>query len=402
MNRYIKYLIILTVILLATQNRLTGQVTIGSSDSPATGALLQLKQNEANNINSTKGLNTPRVSVTTTTPAIGQLAQSIGSTGTWDEANHEGMVVYNTNECVNNTGMDNGLYMWNGTEWISLQKSPSPPDVQKFTDPRDGEIYLYRSFGSDAGVWMLENMRYIDVSFTASAGSGSSLSTDRFYAYPNAQASTPGTAPSSWKKTQGLIYTYAAATLGVQDGVSVNQSEGQSGEGPTTPIQGICPVGWHIPSDSEWNRLEREIYNNPKKYSTYTGSSQFNPNVWNNTWNTNYASRGSDNGNGHGFAMQSPCQVPGVSGTTSGTSLPASLGGFCALLVGRAGGAFGGSIVNYGEFTSFWSSSTNTIDTSWFRFLNLKSLGNSNPPYQVERAASSRTYMLSVRCKRDN
>lgn len=396
MNKYYKKLISLLVIILATQNTLVGQVTIGSDNSPAAGALLQLKEDEGNGINSKKGLNMPRVTMTTTTPLVGQLAQSIGSSGTWNEADHIGLVVYNTNKCVNSTGMDDGLYVWNGTQWKIMPHPTTSSEVQSFTDTRDNEVYLYRSFGNEAGIWMLENMRYIDNSFTASAGSSSP--TDRLYTYPNANPATPDTKPSTWERRQGLIYSYAAATLGVQDGLNVNQAEGQGTQGPATPIQGICPAGWHIPSDSEWNQLEKEIYNNPQKYSSYTSPGQFNPTSWNDTWNTTYSSRGSGNENGHGLAMQSPCQLPGASGITSGTSLPTSQGGFNVLLAGRANG---GSVTYYGNYANFWCSSVSGSDNAWFRFLNRLPLGANYPPQQIERASTSRQYLFSVRCKKD-
>ncbi|WP_165023628.1 FISUMP domain-containing protein [Dysgonomonas sp. ZJ279] len=403
MNIFYKKLIFLSVITLAAQSTLSGQVTIGSNNPPLDGSLLQLKENQGNNANSAKGIGMPRVSMVTTTPALGQLAQSIGSSDTWDEVAHMGLLVYNTNACVNGTGMDNGLYVWNGTQWESLRETTLSPDVQTLTDPRDNETYLYRSFGDAAGVWMLENMRYIDPSFTASTGNSNNNSADRFYAYPNANVATPGIAPSTWRKNQGLIYSYAAATLGAQDAVNTDQSEGRPNQGPLTPIQGVCPAGWHLPSDSEWNQLEKEIYNNPQKYSAYTSSDQFNPTTWNDTWNTTYNSRGSANGNGHGYAMLSPCLVPGATGgiTTGGTSLPASQGGFDIKLVGRAGGAYAGSFDNYGNYTTIWSSSVNDSAIAWFRSFDRGSFADS-PPYKVTRANSSRSYINSVRCKKND
>ena len=42
----------------------------------------------------------------------------------------------------------------------------------------------------------------------------------------------------------GALYTYAAATNGDYSGTSV---------------QGVCPTGWHVPSDDEWKDLEMEL-----------------------------------------------------------------------------------------------------------------------------------------------
>lgn len=401
------------MVIAVTQNTLSGQITIGVDKSPTAGALLQLKGNDEIEANSTKGLGMPRVSIVTTTPIVGQLAQSIESSGTWNENDHIGLAVYNVNKCVNGTGSDNGLYVWDGTIWQNLRPIIRSSEVSYFTDIRDTEVYPYRSFGNNAGVWMLENMRYIDASFTASTGNSSHIATDRFYTYPNGNPngnSTPADIPpSTWEKRQGLIYSYAAATLGEQDNIFINQSEGDA-NGPSIPVQGICPSGWHIPSDSEWNKLEEEIYNNPGKYSTYSSSAQFNPSTWNSSWNTSNTSRGSDNGQGHGFAMQSPCQVRGAIGTTSGTSLPTIQGGFNVLVLGQSGGVYYGKTTAYGVSANFWTSSTNSgtsnpgdpgyIATAWFRSIYRDSTGGIDA-YKVEKASSMRSYIMSVRCKRD-
>ena len=42
----------------------------------------------------------------------------------------------------------------------------------------------------------------------------------------------------------GALYTYAAATNGNNTG---------------TDVQGVCPTGWHMPSDDEWKELEMEL-----------------------------------------------------------------------------------------------------------------------------------------------
>ncbi len=44
----------------------------------------------------------------------------------------------------------------------------------------------------------------------------------------------------------GLLYTWAAAI-----------------NGSTTEMnQGVCPTGWHIPSNNEWSELENYLINN--------------------------------------------------------------------------------------------------------------------------------------------
>ncbi len=52
------------------------------------------------------------------------------------------------------------------------------------------------------------------------------------------------------KDTYGALYTYAAATNGDNDGTT----------------QGICPTGWHLPSDVEWTELKTYLSNNGYGY----------------------------------------------------------------------------------------------------------------------------------------
>lgn len=53
--------------------------------------------------------------------------------------------------------------------------------------------------------------------------------------------------------TYGALYTWAAASNG-SDGSDLNPSG----------IQGVCPAGWHLPSDSEWKELEIHLGMNPE------------------------------------------------------------------------------------------------------------------------------------------
>ena len=87
-----------------------------------------------------------------------------------------------------------------------------------FTDPRDGQVYRWVMIGDQ--VWMAENLNF------ASANSwcfGNNATNCDHY---------------------GRLYTWAA----VMNGVS-SSSANPSG------VQGVCPTGWHVPSDAEWTDL---------------------------------------------------------------------------------------------------------------------------------------------------
>lgn len=87
----------------------------------------------------------------------------------------------------------------------------------------DGNIYNTVKIGNQT--WMQENLH------VTHAPDGSEITG---YAYINN--------PESIKK-YGLLYTWD---------VSMNGSKNEG-------AQGICPVGWHIPSDDEWKQLEMAL-----------------------------------------------------------------------------------------------------------------------------------------------
>lgn len=54
-------------------------------------------------------------------------------------------------------------------------------------------------------------------------------------------------------QTYGALYTYAAA-MGAKIGTTVIPSSSNP-----SGVQGVCPDGWHLPSDYEWMKLEESI-----------------------------------------------------------------------------------------------------------------------------------------------
>ncbi|MDR1624116.1 MAG: hypothetical protein LBS04_03995 [Tannerellaceae bacterium] len=99
------------------------QVTIGSSESPATGALLDVKQqnNFTGDATSTKGILFPRVGLV----ALNSLSPLVGGTPSLaDQLTHKGIVVYNIG-----TNLKEGLYSWDGDEWIYAQNDTQAWDI---------------------------------------------------------------------------------------------------------------------------------------------------------------------------------------------------------------------------------------------------------------------------------
>jgi uncharacterized protein (TIGR02145 family) len=144
-----------------------------------------------------------------------------------------------------------------------------------------GHIYTTAKYGT-AGWWTTQNLRTITSSLTL----GTSISdTAMRYDYPgptNQNQTTRKNAlvanDSALLKAYGLLYTFAAAsgrTTSMAD--DENGNIGVMGYG-SSPLkineyefcQGICPNGWHLPSDNDWTTLEREIGSHPERYSNQT------------------------------------------------------------------------------------------------------------------------------------
>lgn len=99
----------------------------------------------------------------------------------------------------------------------------------------DGNVYNTVQIGDQC--WMKENLRTTKYSDGTEIlqGSESSSSVPYWY-YPNNNSSN--------KSTYGLLYNWKA----------VMRNAYPSTTNPSN-VQGICPDGWHVPSDAEWTQL---------------------------------------------------------------------------------------------------------------------------------------------------
>ncbi|NDV69195.1 FISUMP domain-containing protein [Dysgonomonas sp. 25] len=389
------------------------QITVGSDHKPNKGSLLDLKENASSDANATKGFGLPRVKLTDlkpTTPAT--LSASIGASGNWGLSDHIGLLVYNSFEdhCTN-PDISQGLYVWDGEEWQPLGGNS---EVHIFTDPRDGETYTYRKFG-DAGIWMTQHLRAIvfpDGTPLDVHDEAISNPTKAMYGYSDATSPNWDVKPASWKKGYGVCYNYPAYTNYYAGASNSEQTTTSSEPGanevekdatlPDTDyrgrhiVQGICPDGWHLPSDREWNELEKEIYQNAAQYSTYTAAEV---SAWNTAlpWDPNWEIQpsavrpASTVTAAHGAAMKSICPVDG--GTPNGKSLSAKNGGFDLPLVGYIYGSNGkASRKSAAYLASASQTSSNTI-----RARDMKSA-----TVGVSRSVLSKSILMPVRCKKND
>ncbi len=117
---------------------------------------------------------------------------------------------------------------------------------QKTVTDIDGNVYQTVKIGKQ--LWLAENMRatrYADgvpIPLVTGEKEWEALSAqDKAYCWlRNDQA--------SFAQTMGALYTWAAAVNATDGSVSA-----------TGKVQGVCPDGWHIPSDEEFKQLEMHL-----------------------------------------------------------------------------------------------------------------------------------------------
>jgi uncharacterized protein (TIGR02145 family) len=130
---------------------------------------------------------------------------------------------------------------------VSCKKADDPGDVPSngdtFTDTRDGNVYAFDTIGTQ--VWMTQNLAYLPSVQSPSVYSDSSKS---FYVGGYDGTDVAAARATDKYKTYGVLYNWPAAMDG-----SAGSDLAPSG------VRGICPHGWHLPSDEEWKILERYL-----------------------------------------------------------------------------------------------------------------------------------------------
>jgi uncharacterized protein (TIGR02145 family) len=137
--------------------------------------------------------------------------------------------------------------------------------------------------------------------------------------------------------------------------------------------QGICPSGYHIPTDLEWSRYEWCVENS-------IAPAGITPLI---TFQVNTGWRGANSSTiGLGAKLKaSSSNTPSWDGTNAS--------GFTALPAGYRYN--GGGFHNLGSYASFWSATEYSAADAWFRHL---STGN----WQSYRINAIKTLGISVRC----
>jgi len=184
------YFLMLALFVLSAASA-NAQVTIGTTNDPHAGAVLDLQS-------TTKGLLLPNVSLEKVSKF--QLATDA------EAASGVGMIVFNINANIVG-GNGAGIYVWDGTKWMSALGGNTKPEPEPNPDGTVDEQIgnnIYKTYDYDGTVWMVENSK-------------EGTSTAQMY---NNNAS----------QVNGYYYTYAQAA-------------------------GACPSGWHLPTQAEWTAL---------------------------------------------------------------------------------------------------------------------------------------------------
>jgi len=110
-----------------------------------------------------------------------------------------------------------------------------------FIDSRDNSHYNAVKIGNQ--IWMAENLKYLP-SVNQAADGSEDVAGSYYYVYGYDGTDVNAAKATSNYTTYGVLYNWTAAMAG-----SASSTANPSG------VQGVCPAGWHLPSDAEWTEL---------------------------------------------------------------------------------------------------------------------------------------------------
>ncbi|MBR5982860.1 MAG: InlB B-repeat-containing protein [Bacteroidales bacterium] len=220
--------------------------------------------------------------------------------------------------------------------------SSSPYETGSFTDTRDGNTYTTITIGEQT--WMAENLRYEG---NTTIGTTTSTTTKYRY-YPNNNSSNVA--------TYGYLYNWPATMNGAS-----SSSSNPSG------VQGICPNGWHLPSDAEWTQLTNYL-SSQSEYQCGGATTNIAKSLASTTgWDSSTTS----------------CAVGNTPANNNST-------GFGAL----SAGDYNGSYAHFGYYAYFWSATEYDSSDAYRSHLYYDSA-------IVNRNYSAKFIGRSVRCVRN-
>ena len=211
-----------------------------------------------------------------------------------------------------------------------------------FIDSRDGNEYNWVQIGDQ--VWMAENLAYLP-SVNMVADGSEDAAGSYYYVYGYDGTNVADAKATDNYATYGVLYNWTAAMDG----------EASSTTNPSG-IQGVCPAGWHLPSDAEWTEL-----------TDYLGGTSVAGGKLKETGTTHWASPNT--------------------GATNET-------GFTALPGGYRDYVYNGSFLYIGDNGYWWSATEYDSNHAWYRNMdfNFSDVLSHN---------NNKELGFSVRCVRD-
>ena len=227
------------------------------------------------------------------------------------------------------------------------------PDLS-YGSMSDFEGNTYATIDIGGQVWMAENLRvthYADgtpISEVSDETEWGALAADaQVYSW---YANLPDN-----EDTASVLYTWAAAMAG-----------GTSSDTIPSGVLGVCPDGWHLPSEAEWKQLE---------FFLGMDTTQVVRTEW----------RGDDEGIQLKETGYSKWQRDPAGGTNTS--------GFTAVPAGFRSAS--GTFYNYHQYAAYWTATEEiATDKAWYRALKYNS-------EQVYRQYNTKTMGFSVRCVQD-
>lgn len=113
-------------------------------------------------------------------------------------------------------------------------------------DNRDGNTYKTVLIGQQC--WMAENLKYLPEVTGPSSQWNNFEPCYGVYGYLSSNNSVEDAKATVNYQNYGVLYNFIAASPN-----SINSNLNPSG------VKGICPTGWHLPSEAEWKELEMSI-----------------------------------------------------------------------------------------------------------------------------------------------
>ena len=228
---------------------------------------------------------------------------------------------------------------------VDAQPCPGTPTLTDY----DGNTYNTVQIGNQC--WMRDNLRttYYADGTAIPAGETNTDATLPYY-YDYISSDIPLT-------QRGYLYNWPAV-----------MRDASSSSANPSGVQGICPTGWHVPSDEEWMQLTN--YVSAQNEYLCSDNAEFIAKVLASI--TGWSS------------STSTCAVGNLQNLNNATGFNASPAGYLYNL----------GFTNSGKYAYFWTSTAASSTNAWYRSLNF------NYAY-VYRNNYGKHFGYSVRCLRD-